>query len=293
MRLPAGMREVFPDDQRAFPVIEIETVACRARVALQGAQILQMQPAGQPPLLWLSAGARFQAGKAVRGGIPLCFPWFAAHPHDATLPAHGFARTAVWRLLAANVDGNGTADIAFELTDDEHTRACWPHAFRAEVHYRLAQSVSVTLRVSNCDDAAWAFGFAWHNYLPVTDVARLRIEGLEGIPFLDKLAPATSPVPEAVPARITAETDRIYHGAAGRYRLQDEAGGCGLQLDAPGCRDAVLWNPWQEKAARLGDVPGDAWRRFVCLECGNTGLEDVPVPPGATRVFTQVLTWLG
>jgi len=291
MPLPAGMREAFLDEQRTLAVIEIETPACRARVALQGAQVLQMQPAGQPPLLWLSPGARFAAGKAVRGGIPLCFPWFGAHPHDHARPAHGFARTAHWRLLSAAVEDGGVAALAFELGDDEQTRACWPHAFRAELAYRFSQSLSVTLRVSNTGPAPFAFGFAWHNYLPVSDIARVRIEGLEGVSFADKLAPGKPPASEALPVRIAAETDRVYQGTAGRYRLLDEAAGLSLQLAAEGCSNAVLWNPWQEKAARLGDVPDDAWRRFVCLECGNTGPADVRVPPGATRVFTQTLAW--
>jgi glucose-6-phosphate 1-epimerase len=288
--LPAGMRHIFLDDDSAFPGIAIETPVCRALVALQGAQLLTMQPAGQGPLLWLSPGAQFRPGKAVRGGIPLCFPWFAAHAENPAMPAHGFARNREWQLCEASADAAGNVHLAFALRDDEQTRALWPHAFLARLDYRLGAALAVAFSVTNTGSQALAFGFALHNYFPLRDVSRSRLTGLEGVSFHDKIFAGSGAQIENIPLRIDRETDRVYHDASGEYHLTDDVSGRALAIRAEGCRSAVVWNPWREKAARLGDVPGDAWKEMLCVECGNVGAADVRLLAGETRVFRQTVS---
>lgn len=286
--LPAGLRLVFlGEGGDAFPAIAVETASCRALVALQGAQLLRMEAAAGDALAWLSPGARFVPGRAVRGGIPLCFPWFGAHPGNAALPAHGFARVREWTLVHAVAAADGEASLAFELVDDAATRALWPHAFRAQLTYTLGASLVVRMRVTNTGDAPFAFGFALHNYLPVTDVAQARIEGFGGLAWTDKLAGNARRSPSADVLRLTGETDRVYHDAGGAYRVVDEVAGITREVTATDCRDAVVWNPWDLRAASLGDLPGDAWRRMICVECGNTGAQDVRLLPGDTREWQQ------
>jgi glucose-6-phosphate 1-epimerase len=286
--LPAGLRRVFlGEGNGTFPALEVATPACNALVSLQGAQLLRMASVAGEELCWLSPGARFLPGRAVRGGIPLCFPWFGTHPANPALPAHGFARVRDWRLADATVVTDGSVSLCFELADDAATRALWPHAFRATLNYTLGAALTLDFMVTNAGEAAFAFGFALHNYLPVTDVSSLRIEGLGGLPYTDKLANnARLRLPEGA-LRISGETDRVFHAAGGRYRVVDEVTGVTLELDATDCRDVVVWNPWATKAASLGDVPADAWRRMVCVECGNTGATDVQLAPGETRRWRQ------
>lgn len=288
--LPAGWRRVFLGAGESFPAIAIDTPACRALVALQGAQLLTMQPAGAAPLLWLSPGARYVAGKAVRGGIPLCFPWFGNHPDDPALPAHGFARNREWRLQYAGIDA-GVAQLQFALEDDAQTRALWPHIFSAEVTLSLGAGIDITLAVTNRGDSTAPVSFAFHNYFPVVDVAACCIEGLAGLPFHDKLQPDAPLAVESVPLRPAAEVDRVYTGAGGACRIVDMtvAGPVAqtIAVTAPDCRNLVVWNPWGAKAARLGDVPGDSWRRFVCVEPANVGADTILLAAGESRRWSM------
>lgn len=296
MQLPAGFRQVFLGEASTFAAIEIDTPACTALVAMQGAQVLRMQPARQSPLLWCSPGAVFVPGKSVRGGIPLCFPWFGAHPENPAFPAHGFARTRTWRLLSATRESSHSdgevGELVFELTDDDVTRTLWPHPFVARMTYRFSGVLDAAFSVENTGRESLAFGFALHSYFPVSDIDAVRVEGLEGIPFTDKLVPESRLVTESDAVRIGAEIDRVYVNAPGHYRLVDEIAATRLGIRAENCRSAVVWNPWQEKAARLGDVPGDAWRHMLCVECGNVGAQDVVLRAGDVAEFRQRVGWL-
>jgi glucose-6-phosphate 1-epimerase len=286
LTLPAGICETqlgAGPDAPGLSALLIENTFCRATVTLQGAQLLAFTPQGGRPLLWLSERAMLAPGKAVRGGIPLCFPWFGPHPDDAAKPAHGFARNRLWQLEAARAAADGGHVLRLALEDDAATRALWPHAFRAELELQLGRQLQLQLTVSNRDPQPVSFSFALHSYFPVGDIAQVGVQGLDGVPYIDQLEPSRALRVQQGDIKFVAETDRIYLGAAGHYRIV-EADRV-LTVTAENCHSAIVWNPWQEKTTRLADMAGDAWRRMLCVECGNAESDRVTLGAGESRRF--------
>lgn len=286
MQLPAGITEI-PLGENGLPGLKVDTPLCSALLSLQGAHLLQFQAAGKAPLLWLSEDAIFKAGKSARGGIPLCFPWFGT-PADKDKPAHGFARHRLWTLTTARRDGD-IVTLELELQDDSSTRPLWPHAFLARQTLVLGQDISLTLSVENRDTVPFTFTFAQHSYFPTSDIQRTRVQGLEGRPYFDATQDWKILESEAGGIRFAAETDRVYEGAGGHYRIVDEAANTTIVIASDDCRSAIVWNPWPEKNARLGDMGAEGWRGMLCVESGNTGSDAITLAAGASRSFTLKL----
>lgn len=288
MQLPAGIKDIALGEH-GLRGLQIETPLCRALISRQGAQLLQFQAQGQPPLLWLSEAALFQPGRSIRGGIPLCFPWFGAAPAPG-LPAHGFARHRLWQLEKATADGDDRV-LSFSLHDDADTRTLWPHAFTARQILRLGTHLTLTLEVENRDREPWQFSFAQHSYFPTPDIRQTRVMGLEGRPYFDALQDWKVLSSEAAGICFGAETDRVYEGASGCYRIVDDSGRQpDILIHGPDCRSAIVWNPWPEKSRRLGDMGENGWTGMLCVESGNTGRDSIRLAPGECRSFTLTLT---
>lgn len=285
--LPPGVTEVPLGDQglRAW---RIETPACQALVSQQGGQVLEFQARGQSPLLWCSPRAAYAPGRAIRGGIPLCFPWFGPAPGDAALPAHGFARSRDWTLVAATVAG-AAVQLELALVASADTRALWPHAFEARLRLVLDHRLSLHLTVTNPGAAALAFRFAFHSYFPLADCTRARVEGLEDAVCIDQLDAARSRQRHTGALRFQGETDRVFLHTGGRCQLVDEVRDRRIHVTAPDCRSVIAWNPGPDKAARLSDFGADAWRGMACVESGNIEDDGIELPAGAARCFTLVL----
>ena len=291
-RLPAGVRRVMLDAGGTMPAFAIDTDSCHALVSQQGAQLLSFRAAGRPPLLWLSERAVLSPGKAIRGGIPLCFPWFGSHPHDTSLPAHGFARTRNWQLRAAETAGEAVV-LSFALQADAATLALWPHRFRAHLSLSLGAAANLTLTLANEDVAAFSCEFALHTYFAVGDVRAVDVLGLESRPWIDKVAGDGVLRDGAdVALRCSAETDCVYPAAGGRYRLLDPARDWQTGIDATAVPSAIVWNPWQEKSRQMADMTAEGWRQMLCVECGAVGPDRLTLQPGRQREFRMVL-WQG
>ncbi len=252
-------------------VICIENQYCEAIIAKQGAQILQYRlksSNGRPDktLLWLSQHLPQQGQKAIRGGIPLCFPWFGAHPVQPNLPAHGFARTEIWTLEHIQAEAH-QHNLTFSLQSDEHTKTNWNHDFQLKMTIHCGEDLSLTLSVHNTGITPFTFSFAWHSYFAVSDIHDTQILGLENTAYIDQLH-QQNPHRQTEPSlSFSAETDRIYYQTQGHYCIQDPLQQ--IKIDSPDCPDAVVWNPWANKAARLADMQDHAWLGFVCLESGQ------------------------
>lgn len=286
MQLPAGVTEI-PLGEQGLRGLQVETPLCSARISLQGAHLLEFHATGKAPLLWLSEDAIFRPGKSARGGIPLCFPWFGT-PADKDKPAHGFARHRLWTLTAAQRDDD-VVTLAFTLSNDAETHKLWPHAFRATQTLTLGDIITLTLTVENTDKEAFTFTFAQHSYFPVSDIRRTRVSGLEGQNYFDAVQDWKIIESEKDGIRFAAETDRVYVGASGHYRIEDEAAGSAIAIASDDCKSAIVWNPWPEKNDRLGDMGKHGWQRMLCVESGNTGADAITLAAGAQRRFTLKL----
>jgi D-hexose-6-phosphate mutarotase len=277
--LPPCVRiDANPD---AFPILDIQHPCCTARIALQGAQVLEWTPTGHEPVLYLSPAAMYETGKAIRGGIPVCWPWFGPHPSDPSLPSHGLARTREWYLTECEDDG-GSILLRFEFRPDEEALAVWPHDFEAIVEIRLGAELHVSLISHNRGESPFTETAALHTYLAVSDVSNITITGLDGASYVERAAGRNGSGVQSEEVRINGEMDRIYQ-STGTVVLHDRSRR--IHVHKHGSASTVVWNPGAEKAARLGDLPPDDFPRFICIEPANTAGAEVTVARGGTHVL--------
>ena len=261
------------------PVAVLRATGATAVIAVQGAQVLSWIPNDAAEALWLSPAARLVTGKAVRGGIPVCWPWFGPHPSDAAKPAHGFVRAAPWQVTgsAASHD-RARLVLGFDATGIDP--ALWPHRARAEVEITLDQNLTVALTTANAGDTPFALTQALHTYFAVGDIADVAVTGLAGRCYIDQLDHSTRPV-ETGDIHIKGEIDRIYQATPGDVVLKDASLNRRIRVAKTGSLSTVVWNPGTEKAARLGDMGPDGHRRMICVETANAGDDVVTLAPGA------------
>ena len=257
-------------------------------VSLYGAHVLSYRPTGHSPVLWLAKDfLATPPGKAIRGGIPVCWPWFGAHPSGAGA-SHGFARTARWNLLRTDYDSYSTS-LSLLLEDSPEPRALWPHAFRLQLDVSVGANLKVALTTENTGAEPFAITEALHAYFRVKDVREAKVTGLDGVRYLDK-APGGVDKVQSGDIAFSAETDRVYVGTTGECFVDDAAIGRKIRIVREGSEAAVVWNPWAEKAARLADLAPEDYLRFVCVETANAGSDPVVVAPGASHKMTAAIS---
>lgn len=275
-----------------LPVVEVRNTQATATIALQGGQVLAFQPHGHVPVLWLSQHSYYAAGKAIRGGIPVCWPWFGPHPTDAGLPAHGFVRTAVWDVVGSEVVAEGATQLRLALTDNQHTLSLWPHAFRLELVITVGAVLQVELAVHNPGTQVFSYGGALHSYYAVSNIGNVQILGLEERSYIDKLDPEQLKR-QAGPIIIDQETDRIYVDTTDQCVVDDGGLRRSIVIAKAGSRSTVVWNPWIDKAQRMADFGDDEYRSMVCVETANAADDTVRVAPGAVhRLGTTISVML-
>jgi glucose-6-phosphate 1-epimerase len=282
--LPSCARLVSPTND--FPILEIVHTSCRARVALSGAHVMEWTPAGEEPVLYLSPAAVLERGKPIRGGIPVCWPWFGPHPDGVLQAAHGFARTSLWTLKACE-DMGASVELRFELRADDETLALWPHAFELILEVRLGAELHLSLISHNPGDLPFSETAALHTYLRVSDTAEIAISGLDGARFTERAAGQNTPGNQRGDVKIIGEVDRIYQTIE-EIIVTDQTRK--IHVNKSGSASTVVWNPGPEKAARLGDLPALEYAQFICIEAANTPGADVTVAGGATHVLRTRIT---
>jgi D-hexose-6-phosphate mutarotase len=260
-----------------------------AEVYLQGGHVTRWQPRGAAPVLFLSTRAVYAAGKAIRGGVPIIFPWFGAHATDRQAPMHGFARARPWRLVTSGPGPAGSVVLELALEDDAATRAVWPAAFGLRYRVSVGDTLEMTLEVVNRSPVAFTFEAALHTYLAVGDVRAVAITGLENTAYIDKVDAMTRKRHGAEPLRITGETDRVFLGTRARCVVDDRALDRRLIVDKTGSATTVVWNPWSTKTPGIADLEPDDWRRMVCVETANAADDAVTLEAGGRHVMTATL----
>ncbi len=254
-----------------------------------GAHLTSWIPQGGAPVLWTSALALFEPGIAIRGGVPIVFPWFGPGRSGDLTPAHGFARTQPWRLLESGVDGDD-ATATFEFSGMGSDEPNFPYAFLARYEIRLGRTLQLALTVENRDDQSFSFEAALHAYYCVGDVHRVVIEGLDGCSYLDQ-ADANGLTTKVQNGNVTftGETDRIYESSTA-VRVIDEVLGRVLVIDKEHSASTVIWNPWVDKAHRMADFGDDEWPSMVCVEGGNLRAGAVQLAPGEQHTMRYAVS---
>lgn len=276
----------FVTGRAGLPVAEIQTAQASAQVALHGAHLLAWQPTGAKPVIWLSKAAVFEAGKPVRGGIPVCWPWFG--PRDS-LPLHGFVRTRVWQVRQTSIDASGQVELRLGLVDDADTRAMWDFAFDLELVATIGTHLTMSLTTRNTGPQAFTLAQALHTYFDVGDIGQTTVQGLEGCTYLDKTQNLAQTTQMGV-VDIVAETDRIYIDTTADCVIEDQNLARSIRVAKQGSTSTVVWNPWSEREKAIADMALGEHRHMLCVETCNAGPDQISVAPGATHTLTAVIS---
>lgn len=259
--------------------VEISNDHASASIALQGAHLLSWTPRRQEPVIWLSPDATFARGKSVRGGIPVCWPWFGAHDKRSDFPAHGFARTVDWELTGSAQLPEGTTLLHFRLLQNEYTAQFWPHACELDLELTIGATLDISLVTRNMDTSAFVITQALHTYFQVSDVTRTSIDGLDGCAYLDKVENFARKQ-QSGPVVVAGEVDRIYLNTGADCVIADPGYGRCIRISKQGSQSTVVWNPWKDGCDRMGDLGKDGYLNMICVESANAADDKVSIAPG-------------
>jgi glucose-6-phosphate 1-epimerase len=278
-------------------VADITNQHAMVSIALQGAQVLswvvkredkrgaERGANEQQPLIWLSDEATFIAGKTIRGGIPVCWPWFGAHPDREDYPAHGFVRAAVWDVVETSTTAAGQTNVVFRLPQTQVPLALWSHNTELELHVSVGATLELNLITRNHGSETVTISQALHSYFAVSDIKDVTVKGLEGCQFIDALDDWQRKV-EITPICIDAEIDRIYQNTKPVCSLEDKGWQRRINIETNNSRSTVVWNPWIDKSARLGDMGEGGYSNMLCIETGNIGDYCVSIAAGAEHCLS-------
>lgn len=246
-------------EQDGVKIVRVIHEKATAGIALHGGHVVSFKSSGQDDLIWMSEQANFNGVAALRGGIPVCWPWFGR----IAAPAHGFARTSEWSLVEHRENEDGVI-ISLGLQDSADTHAVWPHKFQARLNVEISETLKVTLDVVNTDDAPWTFSGALHTYLNVGDIEQTTTRGM-GPEFIDGLQDAKICLGGET-LELTDTIDRVYTQPESVISIQDNALSREISVTNEGHNSAVLWNPWAEGAQGMGDMQDDGYKTMLCVE---------------------------
>jgi glucose-6-phosphate 1-epimerase len=273
----------FAQGRGGLTMIEIANRHAAALISTHGGQILSYRPNGaDEDLFFLSERAYFSPTKAIKGGVPICWPWFGPDPEGQGRPAHGFVRAWPWTVLATAERPDGATWVQLGIADDQGTRAIWPQYFNLLVEIEVGATLSVSLVTRNAGDRPFSITQGLHAYFKVGDATRARVLGLDGCDYIDKAQDGGGArVRQAGDVVFDREVNRIYEAVPPVLTLADPTLGRRIRIASERSRTAVVWNPWIETAKAMDDLDDADYQRFVCVETVNTASEVIVVTPGA------------
>lgn len=276
--------ELYGGDGAGLPLVVVDNALGRAVLALQGAHLISFVPKGGVDLLWLSPKAAFNPGKAVRGGIPLCLPWFGGHPDGK--PAHGFARSNDWQLVSAEALADGSTRLTLTLAPTDAIRALWEHDFAYTLTVTVGSALTLALDCQHKGNAPIKFASAFHTYFAVPNVATARIGGLDGKTYINTVDGANTRHQQDGELVLEGPTDRVYLDVPAVQTIANEQNTIRIDSDT---KSAVVWNPW-DHAAKMADVGEGNHAGFVCVERGDVFDNAIELAPGESYRVSMTLS---
>lgn len=273
----------FEQNHNGLVSVVIQSAACTGELFFQGAHVSSWRPFGHEPVLWLSQKSNYEKGKPIRGGVPICFPWFGPNASNTTLPAHGFARLQEWQLVGAQQKNSGAMELSLETTIDP---------FRLSFQVEFGNELKMTLKTLLPQNAmsSQSYEDALHTYFSVSDVRTISIRGLEPASFIDKVDDAQLKPATDSPIRIESETDRVYLDTQSDCVLEDTQWKRAIRVAKLGSASTVVWNPWIDKSKRMADFGDAEWPGMVCIETANIGDSRIRLSPGESHSTTAVIS---
>lgn len=286
----AGVAQIV-EGKGGFPIVRITSTAANAEISLYGAQVLSWRPAGAEEVIFLSERSHWQTGQAIRGGIPVCFPWFREKADNPSAPKHGFVRTKEWRLDSLRADEDGSVTLVCVTSNDESTRALWPHDFLLAYRMRIADTLRLELSVMNRGTSPLRFEEALHTYFRVGEVERARTLGLEGVAYLDN-TDNNRQKRHGGDLVFTGPTDNAYMDTESAVEIVDPVLHRRLRTEKLHSGTTVVWNPWQQGAASLSDFGDEEWHEMLCVEASNILSAAVSLTPGEEHMLRATISVL-
>ncbi|MGB2832562.1 MAG: D-hexose-6-phosphate mutarotase [Methylotenera sp.] len=277
----------FTQDESGLEYIEIDNPLATAKIALQGGHVMAWQPKSQEqPVLWLSSNARFVKGRSIRGGIPICWPWFGAHPTDSALCPHGFARVIPWQLVDADTLKNGATRLILQMMETAESRRqlSYPHLLSMTI--TIGETLKIDLATTNKASHPFVIGEAFHTYFKVSDIANVHVKGLEDALYSDKVFAYERRV-EKNDVRFNGEFDRVYLNTTADCTIEDTGLNRQVRVSKSGSQSTVVWTPWADKSHQMGDMGSpEEWRNMVCVETANALENAVVISPNRTHTMS-------
>ncbi|ESS66807.1 aldose 1-epimerase [Methyloglobulus morosus KoM1] len=274
-------RVSFETGNGGFPFIHIQNQSASALISLYGGQILSFKPADEKDdMLFLSKKAIYNDGEAIRGGIPVCWPWFGPDPKGLQRPNHGFVRNNLWTVTATTTTDTETK-ISLRFTENHKKEKTWKQPFTLTLEFSIASTLSIKLITENTGEQPFSITQAFHTYFNVGDINRVQVLGLEGCAYFDKLDQGKKKMQTGI-VMIGEEVDRIYEDIRNHLTLNDPTNNRRIEIVSENCRTGVVWNPWQKA---IIDLDAQDYQRFVCVETGNIAFDLVQVPPSGKNSF--------
>lgn len=252
----------FPSNPgTGIPIIRLSTPACTALIAIQGAHLLNFCAQNGTPLLWVSPKCNFTPGVALRGGVPVCLPWFGPNL-DPKKPKHGFARNNDWQLEDATLLPDGDAKLTFTFTSSANE--LFDFNFSAQLVMTLGAAIKLEITVSNTDSKAFDCSWVLHSYHPVNSLTDVRVKGLAGKTYLDNLEKHAAKTQHG-DVNFPAEVDRVFPGIENNLEI---AGTPHISIRHHNCPSVVVWNPGATNAANIADIGAGNEQDYICVERG-------------------------
>jgi glucose-6-phosphate 1-epimerase len=272
----------------ALARVDITSPLAHGEMYVHGAHVTSWRPAGSEEVLFLSSKSRWEDGQAIRGGIPVCFPWFRGKADDPHAPAHGFVRTRSWQL-GSIVETRAGVTVSMFIESDEQMRQWWPAEFRLEHRATFGSELTLELVCTNTGRTSLRFEEALHTYNRVADIHNVRVQGLDGISFLDN-TDANKEKMQLGDVTIASQTDNAFINTQNAVDLLDPKMHRRIRLQKANSSTTVVWNPWQEGAIRLRDLGEGEWTQFLCVEASNIIGGAVTLGPRQEHTMSAVLS---
>ena len=286
-RLKLHAHVLQTQDENGLQYLEIDNPLATAKIALQGAHIMGWQPKFlAQPVLWLSSSARFIKGRSIRGGVPICWPWFGAHPTDSTFCPHGFARVIPWRVMDIDATPTGATRIILEMQETPEAKRQLSYPYALTLTITIGRRLRIDMATTNKADHPFVIGEAFHTYLNISDISNVKITGMQDCVYADKVLKYERHV-EHNALTFNGEFDRVFINHSGDCTVHDVGYKRLIHISKSGSATTVVWSPGEEKAAQMGDMGNaDEWRKTVCVETTNALDNMVVINPHRTHVIS-------
>lgn len=271
-----------------LPAVEVTGPQGNGTVYLHGGHVAAWKPAGMEEVLWLSGSSAWADGKPIRGGVPLCFPWFGPKKDDAKAPAHGFVRLSEWELESVTQGADGVT-IGLVTRSNAGTKGWWDTDYELRHIVTIGKKLTMELELKNVGGGPLVAEEAQHTYFGIGDVRQVKVLGLEGVKYIDKGAGMKEVIQQGA-VTITGETDRIYVETEGNVVIEDPVKGRRIGIAKKGSKTTVVWNPWVAKAKAMPDFGDEEWPGMICVETCNVLGWAVKVEAGQSHTMATEIT---